>query len=88
MRVNREQASVVGGYAAGARKRHCVRLLRRLQTGVTLTRGKLANHPVVLVAADLSRLQTGSQAFERTVVVAHGDDPAVIAERARESLEE
>jgi hypothetical protein len=33
-------------------------------------------------------LITGPQAFERTLVLAFDDDPAVIAERVREILEE
>ena len=33
-------------------------------------------------------LITGPQAFERTLVLAFDDDPAVIAERLREILEE
>jgi hypothetical protein len=37
--------------------------------------------------ADADRLITGPPGFERTVVFIIDDDPGVIAERARETLE-
>jgi hypothetical protein len=57
-----------------------------LDTPPYLTRHGVGSHPVF--NGGFRVLVTGLHGFERTVTFAIDDDPAVIAERVRETLEE